>query len=317
MKIGIIGSGFVGATSAYAMVMRGVGREIVLVDLNEKRALAEAEDLFHAVPFANPLYIRDGGYQDLKGAQVVVVAAGVSQKPGETRLQLLGRNAAVFRSVIPSILEHAPDAVLLIATNPVDIMTHVAAIYAERFGIPSSRVIGSGTTLDTARFRTLLGRHLRVDPQHVHGYVVGEHGDSEVLVWSQVTVGCMSLEEFANLRDAPITPELREEIDHGVRKAAYRIIEGKGATYYGIGAAIARIAEAIIRNQRAVLTVSARTEEIAGIRNVCLSVPRLVGGSKGILADLPLPMNQEEEEAMKRSASILKNAMDELLQGGI
>ncbi|MBN2501751.1 MAG: L-lactate dehydrogenase, partial [Anaerolineales bacterium] len=235
MKVGIVGAGMVGATAAYAMIMRGVGREIVLVDLNEKRTQAEADDLFHAVPFANPLKITAGGYPDLKGSRVVVISAGVGQKPGETRLHLLERNAAVFRSIIPEVLKHAPDAILLIATNPVDVMTHMAARFAAEQGVPSHRVIGTGTTLDTARFRALLGQHLDVDPQHVHAYVLGEHGDSEVLSWSTVTIGVVPLAEFCSQWDICFEDDVRAEIDTAVRRAAYRIIEGKGATYYGIG----------------------------------------------------------------------------------
>ena len=188
MKIGIVGCGMVGSTSAYALVMSGVGREIVLVDVNRARAEAEANDISHAVPFAHPLTVRAGDYADLDGARVVVIAGGVAQKPGETRLQLLQRNADVFRQIVPSVLSAAPEAVLLVVSNPVDIMTHLAAQFAADFGVPHTRVFGSGTTLDTARFRALVGRHFDVDPQHVHAYVIGEHGDSEVLVWSQATI---------------------------------------------------------------------------------------------------------------------------------
>lgn len=311
MKIGIVGSGFVGATSAYALIMRGIGREIVLVDKNPKRALAEAEDLFHAVPFAHPLAIRTGDFSDLAGARVVVIAAGVAQKPGENRLQLLSRNAAVFREVVPNILRYAPEAVLIVATNPVDVMTHLAAKYAAEYGVPSSRVIGSGTTLDTARFRTLLGRHLGVDPQHVHAYVVGEHGDSEVLTWSLITIGGMPLEEFCKLRQRILSAEDRERIDKQVRRAAYHIIEGKGATYYGIGSAIARITEVILYDQRAILTLTTPTEEVAGVKDVSVSVPRLLGG-KGVLATFPLPLSAEEKEALQRSAKIIRSAIEEL-----
>ena len=199
MKIGIVGCGMVGSTSAYALVMSGVGREIVLIDLNRARAEAEANDIFHAVPFSHPLSVRAGDYPDLAGARVVVIAGGVAQKPGETRLQLLHRNAHVFRQIIPAVLRHAPEAVLMVVSNPVDIMTHMAAHFAAEFGVPSSRVIGSGTTLDTARFRTLLGRHFDVDSQHIHAYVLGEHGDSEVLAWSQATIAGLTLDDFAKL----------------------------------------------------------------------------------------------------------------------
>jgi L-lactate dehydrogenase len=238
MKIGIVGCGMVGATSAYALLMSGVGREIVLVDVNRARAQAEANDISHAVPFAHPLTVRAGEYADLEGASVVVIAGGVAQKPGETRLQLLQRNAEVFRQIVPSVLGGAPDAVLLVVTNPVDVMTQLAAHFAADFGVPQTRVFGSGTTLDTARFRALLGRHFQVDPQHVHAYVIGEHGDSEVLVWSQATIAGLSLDEFVTVHGTPLTAAERQEIDENVRHAAYQIIAGKGATYYGIGSAV-------------------------------------------------------------------------------
>jgi L-lactate dehydrogenase len=174
-KIGIVGSGFVGSSAAYAMVMRGVGREIVLVDLNRKRAEAEANDIYHAVPFAHPMNIHAGDYADLAGCRAVVITAGVNQRPGETRLELLERNAAVFRQIVPAILEHAPTAKLIVATNPVDITTHLTAHIAQSLGVPAGSVFGSGTTLDTARFRTLLGQKIGVDAQHIHAYVLGEH----------------------------------------------------------------------------------------------------------------------------------------------
>ncbi|HEY5118164.1 MAG TPA: L-lactate dehydrogenase [Anaerolineales bacterium] len=311
MKIGIVGSGVVGSTAAYAMVMRGVGREIVLVDKNLKRAQAEADDIFHAVPFANPLHVTAGEYSDLTGCHVVILAAGVAQKPGETRLELLSRNAAVFADVVPSVLRFAPDAVILVATNPVDIMTHLAAEFAAPLGVPPERVIGSGTTLDTARFRALLGLHLGVDPQHVHAYVVGEHGDSEVLTWSIATVGGLPVEEFCARRNASCVSEDRSRIDEAVRRAAYRIIEGKGATYYGIGSALARIVEVILQDQRSILTVCSPAAEVAGVRNVTVSLPHLVGG-EGILDTFPLSLSEEEQSLLHRSASLVSDAIRSL-----
>ena len=203
--------------------MRGVGREIVLVDQNAARAQAEADDLYHAVPFANPLEIVAGGYKDLEGCRVVIIAAGTNQRPGETRIQLLERNAAVFKQVVPNILSNAPEAVLVVATNPVDVMTHLTARFAALQRVPTSRVIGSGTTLDTARFRSLLARQLGVDARHVHGYVVGEHGDSEVLTWSLVTVGGLPLTEFCSQRRTELDKSVRENIDQRVRKAAFLV----------------------------------------------------------------------------------------------
>jgi L-lactate dehydrogenase len=311
MKVGIVGSGFVGATAGYALVMQGVGREIVLVDKNQARAAAEADDLRHAVPFAHPLEIRAGEYADLAGCCVVVLCAGVGQKPGETRLQLLERNAAVFREVVPAVLKHAPDAVLVVATNPVDVMTHVAARFAVDCGVPASRVLGSGTTLDTARFRSLLGGCCGVDPHHVHAYVIGEHGDSEVLTWSLATVGGMSLDEFTRLRGIDLSEPVRKDIDAKVRGAAYTIIQGKGATYYGIGSALAHIVDAILHDQRAVMTVGAPTADVFGVRNVTISLPRLVGG-QGILETFPLPLSETEVAELRRSAGVIRKALDEL-----
>jgi L-lactate dehydrogenase len=312
MKVGVVGSGLVGSTAAYAMVMRGVGREVVLVDLNQKRAQAEADDILHAVPFASAHEVRAGDYSDLEGSRVVVITAGVNQKPGETRIELLGRNAQVFQQVIPQVLKYAPEAVLVVATNPVDVMTHITAYYAAQQGVPSSRVIGTGTTLDTARFRALLGRSLGVDSAHIHAYVLGEHGDSEVLTWSLVAVGGIPLEDFCRLRNSQICEEDRQVIDEQVRRAAYHIIEGKGATYYGVGSAIARIVEVILRDQRAILTVCTPEEDVVGVKDVTVALPRLVGG-QGVIATLEPTLNEQETRDLRASAQIIRSLIDELI----
>ncbi len=311
MKVGIVGSGFVGATAGYALVMSGVGRELVLVDKNGARAEAEADDIRHAVPFAHPLDVRAGDYADLKGCRAVVICAGVGQKPGETRLHLLRRNAEVFAEVVPRVLAHAPEAVLVVATNPVDVMTHLATRFAERCNVPPGRVLGSGTTLDTARFRTLLGTHCGVDPHHAHAYVVGEHGDSEVLTWSLATIGGMPLELFARRRGIDLTEVVRQDIDRKVRRAAYTIIGGKGATYYGIGSALARILDVILHDQRAILTVCAPTADAMGMGWVTVALPRLVGG-QGVLETFPLPLDDMEAGRLRDSARVIRQALDEL-----
>jgi L-lactate dehydrogenase len=311
MKVGIVGSGFVGATAGYALVMSGVGREVVLVDRTRARAEAEAADIRHAVPFAHPLDVRAGDYADLAGCSAVLVCAGVGQKPGETRRNLLKRNAAVFAEVVPQILAHAPDAVLVVATNPVDVMTHLAARYAASCGTPAGRVLGSGTTLDTARFRSLLGAQCRVDPHHVHAYVVGEHGDSEVLTWSLATVAGMPLSAFARLRGITVPEPVRQDIDGKVRGAAYTIIGGKGATYYGIGSALARIVDVVLHDQRAILTVCTPTADVAGVCDVTVSLPRLLGG-QGVIETFPLPLNEEETARLRDSARVIRQALDEL-----
>jgi L-lactate dehydrogenase len=314
MKIGIIGSGAVGATTAYAMVMRGIGREIVLVDRNATRAQAEADDILHAVPFAHPLHVRAGDYADLHGSAAIIITAGVGQRPGETRLQLLERNSAVFREVVPKVLSSAPDAVLIVATNPVDIMTHLAARYAADYGVPRHRVIGSGTTLDTARFRALLGRHLGVDSQHVHAYVLGEHGDSEVLAWSAVGIGGIPLDQFCVVQGQEVTEAVKQEIDEQVRNAAYRIIEGKGATFYGIGSALARIVDVILRDQRAILTVCSPMDKVAGVPDVTVALPNLVGG-QGVIATCLFDLSDDEHERLRASAQVVRDAIASLGAG--
>ncbi|MEL7433446.1 MAG: L-lactate dehydrogenase [Chloroflexota bacterium] len=312
MKIGIVGTGYVGSTAAFALVMQGVGREIVLVDLDSARAQAEADDIYHAVPFAEPLQIVAGDYEALKGASVVIIGAGVGQKPGETRLQLLARNAAVFKQVIPSVLKYAPEAILIIATNPVDIMTHLAAQYAADFGVPSHRVIGSGTMLDTARFRALLGRHVGIDSRHVHAYVIGEHGDSEVLAWSNVRIGGVPLDEFASERDVSLSNEVINSIDDGVRNAAYRIIEGKRATYYGVASALAYMTDVILHDQRSIMTICTPESNIAGVEDVTISMPHMLGGDGVIGSHHPLKLDDTEQEKLHKSATLIRKMITDL-----
>tara|TARA_R110002124_G_scaffold233406_1_gene398730 strand:- start:97203 stop:98147 length:945 start_codon:yes stop_codon:yes gene_type:complete len=312
MKIGVVGCGQVGSASAYACVMRGIGSKIVLVDMNPALAHAQAEDILHATPFAAPTQVQSGTYEDLINADIVMIAAGVGQKNGETRLDLLKRNADVFRDIIPKILKAAPNAILMIASNPVDIMTHMAAhIAREATGHDSTRVIGSGTILDTARFRALVAQHLGVSSHSVHGYVIGEHGDSEILHWSGMTVGNIGLENFAAQVQTPITQPIRAQIDDGVRNAAYRIIQGKGATWYGIGAGMARIAQAVINDERAVMTCCTPMPEILGIPDVTLSLPRIIS-SNGVQDTMIPELNAQDTQALKQSAEIIKEAITQI-----
>jgi len=308
MKVGIVGTGFVGSSGAYAIALRGAATELILVDLNKDLARAQAEDILHATPFATPVRVTGGDYPQLERAGLVVLACGVAQRPGESRLQLLERNVQVFQKVVPSVMKYAPKTVFLIVSNPVDVMTQVVTRIS---GLPPERVIGSGTILDTARFRALLGEHLGVSPQSVHAYVLGEHGDSEVLVWSSAKVGGVPLVDFAEESGRALTEEVKSRIDDGVRRAAYRIIEGKGATYYGIGGGIARIAKAIRDDERAVLTVSMLTPEVEGIKEVSLSIPRVVGAT-GVMANLSPTLSEEEHAAFRKSAQILKEAANEI-----
>ncbi|MBT9370736.1 L-lactate dehydrogenase [Rhizobium sp. CSW-27] len=302
MKVGIVGAGMVGSSAGYALALTGTASEVVLVDLSEKLAIAQAEDIAHATPFHSATKVSAGGYAALAGAGVVILACGVNQKPGESRLALLERNADVFRQVVGAVLAVAPDAILLIASNPVDIMTQITTRLS---GLPPHRVIGSGTILDTARFRSLLGRHLGISPQSVHAYVLGEHGDSEVLTWSNALAGSVSVASFAEQVGRPLTAAVRAEIDDNVRNAAYRIIEGKGSTYYGIGAGLARLVKAIALDQRAVFSVSMLTPEVEGIADVALSIPRVVGAS-GVIVDLFPELDAAEHAGLARSAALLK-----------
>ncbi|WP_216325805.1 L-lactate dehydrogenase [Deinococcus aestuarii] len=302
MKVGVVGAGLVGATAAYALTLRGSCSDLVLVDKDEKRAQAEAQDIAHAAPVSHGTRVTSGGYEALEGCRVVVIAAGANQQPGESRLDLLGKNAAIFREVIPQVAEHAPEAVLLVATNPVDLLTDLATRLA-----PGHAVLGSGTVLDSARFRHLIAQHAGVDPTHVHGYVLGEHGDSEVLAWSTASVAGLPVEDFMGARGLEWTPEVREGIDAGTRDAAAEIIEGKRATYYGIGAALARICEAILGDRRSILTVSAPTASFG----VSLSVPRIVG-ARGVEDTLIPPLPPGEQQALEASAAVLREMGERL-----
>ena len=302
MKVGIVGSGMVGSATAYALGLRGVAGEIVLVDLDPALAEAHSLDIAHALPFASGTTITDGDYNRLQDAEVVIIAAGVAQQPGEKRIDLLGRNAAVFRSVIGEIMRVCPDAILLIASNPVDIMTQITK---EISGLPAHRVIGSGTILDTARFRSLLGAHLHVSPRSIHAYVLGEHGDSQVPAWSCARAGAIPIADFGAQVGAPITEAVRAEIDSKTRNAAYTIVKGKGSTYYGIAAGLARIVGAIRQDEQAIFSVSMVTASVEGVQDVALSVPRIVGRA-GVTADLFPELDAQEHAALQRSALLLR-----------
>ncbi|MDJ0623208.1 MAG: L-lactate dehydrogenase [Desulfocapsaceae bacterium] len=308
MKVGIIGAGLVGSTAAYTLALEGAASEIVLVDLNKNLAQAHAEDILHATPYGYPAKIYAGDYDSLSSAKVVILSCGVGQKEGESRLELLGRNARVFEEVIPKVMNAANDALLLVASNPVDIITQVVTRIS---ALPPDRVIGSGTILDTARFRSLVGNHLGVSARSVHAYVVGEHGDSEVLIWSSPQIGGVSLLDFADQIGRPITGEVQAEIDDGVRNAAARIIRGKGATYHGIGGGLSRIIRAIRDNEGAVLSVSSRCHSQKKYEGICFSLPRIVG-AQGIVSELWPPLNDEEQQALQRSTAIIADAAREL-----
>ena len=307
-RVAVVGTGNVGSTFAYALLLSGLASEIVLIDANRARAEGEAMDLNHTEPFAKPTRIWAGDYADCAGAAVTVISAGVNQKPGETRIELVRRNAAVFAQVIPQVAKQNPGGIILVATNPVDVLTYATLRLS---GLPPKRVIGSGTILDTARFRHLLSKHFGVDPRSVHAYIVGEHGDSEVPVWSLANIAGMRLEAFAKAHDLPLDKEHREEIFASTRDAAYAIIQRKGATYYAVAAGLMRIVEAILRDQRTVLSVSSLAEGCYGLNDVCLSLPTVVNRS-GVERVLRLDLSDGEVAGLRHSADVLKGVIASL-----
>jgi len=300
-RIAIVGLGNVGASFAYALLFRGLASEIVLIDANKAKAEGEAMDLNHAVPFTHSTRIWAGDYSDCAGAAVTVITAGAAQKPGETRLDLVKKNARIFASIVPEVVKHNPDGILLIATNPVDVLTYVAWKLS---GLPAERVIGSGTILDTARFRYLLSQHFDVDARSVHGFIVGEHGDSEVAVWSLTNIAGMRLPEYTKHNDAKCSPEEMEQIFIETRDAAYKIIERKGATFYAIAAGLMRITEAILRDQSTVLSVSSLVKGLYGIEDVYLSLTTVLHRG-GVERVIHLELSADEEAKLKASARVL------------
>jgi L-lactate dehydrogenase len=308
-KVGVVGTGLVGSSFAYALMIRGIATELVLVDAQNEKAIGEMMDFNHGLSFTTPMKISAGGFEDLTGAHVVVIAAGASQKPEETRLDLLARNASIFRSIVPQIVRHNPDGILLIATNPVDILTYVSLCESH---LPSSRVVGSGTILDTSRFRFLLGQYYGVDARSVHAYIIGEHGDSEIPLWSLANIGGVRLQEFAPMKNRPYNQEEMNQLFIGVRDAAYEIIKRKGATYYAIGLGLLSIVEAILGDFRTVLSVSTLMTGHYGVSDMCLSLPCVVG-ENGIEEILTLNLSEGEEQGFRASAGKLKSTLS-LLQ---
>lgn len=308
VKIAVIGAGNVGATYAYTLLMSGLATEIVLIDANTAKAEGEAMDLNHSVPLLQPTRIWAGTYADCAGAQLTVITAGSGQKPGETRLDLLARNISIMRQIVTAVVENNPNGLLLIATNPVDVLTYAAWKIS---GLPAQRVIGSGTILDTARFRYLLSQYFSVDARSVHAYIIGEHGDSEVPVWSLANIAGMQLDVYCANNQQGCGVGERMDLFKQTRDAAYEIIARKGATYYAVAAGLLRITEAIIRNQATVLSVSSYIQDYYGISDVCFSLPTVVSRA-GIERVIRLELNAVEEEGLRRSAAILKDQLAKL-----
>ena len=307
-KVGLIGTGFVGSSFAYALMQRGIASELVLIDANAGKAVGEMMDLNHGLSFTKPMKITAGNYSDITGSKVVVITAGTSQKPGESRLDLLARNAAIFRSIIPEVVKINPSGIILIATNPVDILTFISL---KESHLSPAKVIGSGTILDTSRFRFLLGQYYEVDTRSVHAYIVGEHGDSEIPLWSMANIGGVRLQEFAPLKNKEYDQEEMNKLFISVRDAAYEIIRRKGASYYAIGLGLLSIVEAILGDYRSVLSISTLMTGQHGACDICLSLPSVVGAN-GVEEILTLPMNAEEQEGFRTSANKLKATLDNL-----
>lgn len=307
-RVAIVGAGNVGATFAYSLLLSGIASEIVLIDANPAKAEGEAMDLNHAVPMSRPTRVWAGSYADCAGAAVTVVTAGSAQRPGETRLDLAGRNVNIFRSIIPNIVQNNPNGILLIASNPVDILTYAALKFS---GLPQGRVIGSGTILDTARFRYLLSQHFEVDPRSVHAYIIGEHGDSEVPVFSLANIAGMRLPTFCASNHLECEEHVMEDIFEQTRDAAYHIIERKGATYYAIASGLTRIVEAILRDQNTVFSLSSLIEDYYGISDVCLSLPSVIDRG-GVERVLRLELSEKEIAGLQKSAAVLKDTIQKL-----
>jgi L-lactate dehydrogenase len=308
-KVAIIGAGKVGSTFAFSLMISGLAREITLIDMNEERARGECMDLNHGMSFTKPAKIYASGYDGCKGADVVVITAGAGQKPGQTRIDLIQENINIFKDILPIIMNHTRDAILLIVSNPVDILTYATLKVT---GYPSHKVIGSGTVLDSARLRYLISEHCNVDPRNTHAYIIGEHGDTEVAVWSHANIGGMVLAKYCPLCHRLCDHE--KELDmifEAVKNAAYSIIDAKGATYYAIGLALVRIVEAVLRDENSILPVSTLIHDYYGINDVCLSMPSIVNRN-GVETFLRLELSDKEQEQLQHSAALLKGVISTL-----
>jgi len=307
-KVAMIGCGFVGSASAFSLMQSGLFSEMVLIDANKERAEGEALDIGHGIPFARQMKIYAGDYDDIVDAAIIIITAGANQKPDETRLDLVHKNVAIFRSIIPEIAKRNCQGILLVVSNPVDILTYTALKLS---GFTENRVIGSGTVLDTARLKYELGEHLSVDSRSVHAFIIGEHGDSEIAAFSSANVSGISVSEFCELRGHYEHDKNSRQIAENVKNSAYEIIQKKHATYYGIAMAVKRICEVIIRDEKSILPVSSMMRGAYGIEDVVLSMPAIVG-KHGVETQVPIPLNEEETEKLRASAETLKKIIKEV-----
>ena len=307
-KVAIVGAGSVGTTFAYSLLIQGLVSQMTIIDVNRERAEGEVMDLNHGMPFAYPLRIWSGDYRDCKDADIVVIAVDKGQKIDQSRLELAQGNFEIMKTIIPRITEYNKDCILIVVTNPLDVMTYAALKLS---GFPKNRVLGSGTSLDTARLRFLLAQHLQIDPRNVHAYIIGEHGDSEVPVWSLANVAGINLRDYCLACKLPFSERELDNMFLKAKNAGYEILKRKGRTNYGVALAVTRIVRSILRNENSVLTVSTLLEDYHGAKNVCLSVPAVVN-KKGIKEIIELPLDQKEKTQFKESARIVKNAIDSL-----
>lgn len=305
-KCAIIGCGFVGATIAFALTQKSLFSELVLIDSNHAKAEGEAMDLSHGLPFAHPMKVYAGDYKDIADCYLIIITAGTAQRPNETRLDMVHKNVEIFKSIIPNITKYNNSAILLVVSNPVDILTYCTIKLS---GFPAGRVLGSGTVLDTARLKYHLGQQLCVDSRSIHAFIIGEHGDSELAVWSSANVSGIDLEDFHGLCSSCREVSFNQTYEN-VRDSAYEVIERKGATYYGIAMAVTKIVLAIIRDEHSVLPVSGYVDGHYGLSDLCIGVPSIVG-SNGIEKVLDIPLNEEENERLINSVKTLKKNQGE------
>lgn len=307
-KAAIIGCGFVGSATAFCLMQSGLFSELVLLDANKEKAEGEAKDIVHGIPFVGQMKIYAGEYDDIMDAAVIIITAGANQKPDETRLDLVHKNVGIYKSIMPEMAKRNYQGILLIVSNPVDILTYTAHKLS---GIPENRIIGSGTVLDTARLKYQLGEHLNVDSRSVHTFIIGEHGDSEIAAWSSANVSGIPLNDFCEMRGHYKHQESMERIAETVKNSAYEIISKKGATYYGIAMSVKRICEAIVRDEKSILPVSRMMHNEYGVDEVVLSMPAIVGAD-GIETEVPISLSGEEEKLLQKSADTLKNIIKTL-----
>lgn len=304
VKISVIGAGYVGSTTAYTLMLAGLAEEIVIVDVNKDKALGESMDISHGAAFVNPVNIVPGGYEETLNSDIVIITAGVAQKPGDTRLDLVNKNIEIFKGIVPEVVKYSPDSIILVVTNPVDILSYVTYKLS---GFPKERVLGSGTVLDTSRLRASLSEYFNIDARSIHGYIIGEHGDSEIVAWSLTNIAGMNIDDYCKrVKKDECDLSFKEYIPLGVKNAAYEMINTKGYTNYGVAVAVRRICEAIIRDERSLLTVSSLLEGEFDEEDIYIGIPSIVGKT-GLVRPIEVKLEEDELKSFKSSAKIMRD----------